>query len=222
MRESTQGDGSEAFWYIPGVEKARLYITLPQLSEDENTAFLAQFDTEDDAVRTIEVQETTSSLAGKIAAFIANDTNRVASFDPQVKMMVPVVMRFTLNITASVSYVDESSSSYDATATEALKSTIRRTVTEYLETVKSSGGVYVESEMVKRLHNNVPEIAVVHLPVATSAELFNMKTGRFVQLAVENRFSLDGAPEGSDLSKQITTNTTQYYSDDDLIIVNFI
>lgn len=166
------------------------------------------------SARVLEVSEITSNVATAIQDFIANDTNRVASFDPQVKMMVPVAMSFNMTVTTAVNYTNINSSNYDQAATESLIAKIKSSVIEYLEDVKQSGGVYIESEMVKRIHNEVPEVAVVHLPVETTAMLFDMKSGHFLESEVQNRFSLSGF---GDISRQITTNTLQYYTNENLI-----
>ena len=168
-------------------------------------------------VRSLTVKEITSDVAANVHEFITNDMNRVASFDPVVKMKVPVVMRFTLNINTNVSYAYDSPTNYnyDAEAAESIKSEIRRVIREYLQNTD----VYVESEMVQQLHTEVPMISVVHLPVSAEATFFNMNTGKNVHMTVRDKFSLDDAPVDSYLSRQITTNTIQYYTNDDLITI---
>ena len=204
-------------WLIPigaDQEPARLYLNLPTLTSDEEIAWRAEFDTAEGAIREVEVSEITASIARDLQSFLASDANRVASFDPQVKMMVPVVMSFNMRVTVNVTYVDDHAANYDPDATAALVASIKNAVIGYLEDVKHSDGAYIESELVKRIHNEVPEVSVVHLPVVTLATFFNMGTGRFVSVNVQNKFSLDEIPN---LSKQITTNTTQYYTDQSLI-----
>lgn len=168
------------------------------------------------ATRVLEVSEITANVAKEIQEFLANDTNRVASFDPQVKMMVPVAMSFGMHITTNVNYANIDSTNYDENATMSLIARIKKSVIEYLEDVKHSDGVYIESEMVKRIHNENSEVSVVHLPVDTRAMLFDMKSGRFLETEVQNRFSLSGFGE---VSRQITTNTLQYYTNENLISI---
>mgnify|MGYP007101825106 CR=1 FL=1 len=205
---------------VPGQDFENLQLVNPGTvsvidGDDYSSDSSSEEDEEEESstARTLIVHEITSGVAQSVQDFITSDSNRVVSFDPLVKMKVPVVMDFDISIVTNVNYAKKTSSSYDADATADLIADIRNVIKDYL----NEADVYIESEMVQRLHTEVPAISVVYLPVTANATFFNMKTGKNVHMAVRDQFSLDDAPAGSDLSRQITTNTTQYYTNDDLI-----
>ena len=167
-----------------------------------------------ETIRTVTVHEITSDVSQNVHAFITNDNNRVASYDPIVKMKVPVVMDFVLNIITNVSYVNGGAEYADLVAQ--LVDEIQTSVREYV----MNTSVYVESELVQHIHADVPSVAVVSLPLTANATFFNMKTGKNVHMSVRDRFSLESVRKPENLSEQITTNTIQYYTNADLITVN--
>lgn len=184
-------------WLIPGEQPLDIAAYFPVFPIEDDTA------EEPPTERTITVREITSHLPGEIAKFVFSADNRVASYDPQVKMKVPVIMRFDLSVM--------SDSTTDVTA-EAIKAA----VTSYVDSLHESGEVWVESEMIKHIHNVVPAVIAIRIPTTCTATFFDMGTSDYVTVQANNKFVLPPS------SKQITANTVQYYTAPEFITVSFI
>lgn len=132
------------------------------------------------------------------------DAQRVACYDPLVKSMHPVLLRLEL----AVCMLDPERDS---------AALIREAVTAYVTGLAGSGETWVESEMVAAVHGAVPNVHEVKLPTVCTATIFNPRTGRETSATVRSRFDL--AAFGPGLSRQISANTVQLYTDAALISV---
>ena len=177
-------------WLVPGVQPT-IRVVLPENLPES-------------ASRTVSVHEITSHVPELVHNFVHSEDNRVSSYDPQVKMMVPVVMDIRLKVVSS-SHSDE------------VTLGIKQAVISYVDGVSRSGAVWVESELVKAIHNEVPEVQAVYVPVSCRATLFDMGLGTENATLVNNEFTL---PPGT--SAQITTNTVQYYTNTSLVSVDYV
>ena len=177
-------------------------VTVTEIAEEEPE----QEEEESAAERTVTVTEYTSSLPARIQDFIYGSEHRVASYDPQLRMMVPVVMHFDLKVTCQGQAADR----------EQAEASIKKAVTDYIREISFSGAPWSESEMLNRIHEAVPSVYVVRVPVNCRTRWFDMDSSKFVEKSVNNTISF------SEGSRQITENTTQIYTDDSLITVEFV
>lgn len=133
------------------------------------------------------------------------EAGRVVCYDPLVKSMHPVVLRMEL----TVRLLDPKQDS---------AAPIREAAMAYVTDLAKTGAAWVESEMVAAIHQAVPNVHEVLLPTSCVATVFNPRTGRNVSAPVRSRFEVDRLGPG--LSRQISANTIQIYTDAALIAVN--
>lgn len=148
----------------------------------------------------------TSTTPGQIADFIRAQQQRVSNYDPRTKAMVPVILNIGLQVTASQ-------------ASKTLTKSIQDVILTYIKGLVASGNIWVESEMVSRVHENLSDVKKLALPTTCTATLFDPKSSSFKTASIQNAFSLDAFD--STISKQLTDNTIQLYSSRDNIAVTY-
>lgn len=141
-----------------------------------------------------------------IQEFVYSDSQRIVCYDPQVKHKYPVVMRFNFTITLVEEEYREDS------RTEATKA-----VVEYINGLARYNENYIESELITYIHQSVPNVKKVIVPLGCTATLFDPLHMCDNTIEVHNTFSISDFPE---MSKQISANTVQMYTDSTLITVN--
>lgn len=146
----------------------------------------------------------TDTSLGAIQEFVYADNQRIACYDPQVKHKFPVLLKFDVEVTL----INE-----DTTSRAAVSVSIQN----YIAEIAKSGSAYIESEMVKKIHDDVPNVSKVTLPVSCEATVFDPLSAGNITAPVSNTF--DTSIFGT-VSKQISLNTVQLYTDYSLITVS--
>lgn len=141
-----------------------------------------------------------------IQEFVYSDAQRIVCYDPQVKHKYPVVMKFNFTVTlVEEQYRDES------------RVQVNRAVVEYINGLAKYNENYIESELITYIHQSVSNVKKVIVPLGCTATLFDPLYMRDNTIEVHNTFSISDFPE---MSKQISANTVQMYTDSTLITVN--
>ena len=141
----------------------------------------------------------------EIHEFVYSETQRVACYDPMVKHMFPLLLYPTLNVEL-----------HDATIASARD--IKRSVCSYVKDIVQSGMPWIASNLVTAVHNEVPNVRKIHLPIPCTGVLYDPLTCEFLEIDVGNKFSVSDHLDAAH-SKQITSNTVQFYTDDSMIFV---
>ena len=141
-----------------------------------------------------------------IQEFVYSDDQRIVCYDPQVKHKFPVVMKFNFTITC----VEDS-------YLETTKSDVTQAIIDYINGLAEYGTNYVESELITYIHQNVSNVKKVIVPLGCTATLFDPLYCQYNTIDVHNTFSIDDFPA---MSKQISINTVQMYTDSTLITIN--
>lgn len=94
---------------------------------------------------------------------------------------------------------------------------VNRAVVEYINGLAKYNENYIESELITYIHQSVSNVKKVIVPLGCTATLFDPLYMRDNTIEVHNTFSISDFPE---MSKQISANTVQMYTDSTLITVN--
>lgn len=143
---------------------------------------------------------------GNIQDFVYSDEQRIVCYDPQVKHKYPVVMTFGVNLT----YVEESYA-------DDTKAAVTQAIIDYINGLSEYNEHYIESELITYIHQNVPNVKKVKVPLACTATVFDPLHMCNNTIEVFNTFDMADFPA---MSKQISANTVQMYTDSTLITVN--
>lgn len=142
-----------------------------------------------------------------IHTFVNSADQRVACYDPWVRHKFPIVARFKLRVLVG-------------DTTEDIEGRVKEVVESYVISLAKTGGTWSSSELVSAIHNAIPAVNKVYLPIEGTCELFDPKTCTTMQAELGNNFSVASFPKG--YSKQISENTVQFYTDKDLIEVEVV
>ena len=141
-----------------------------------------------------------------IQDFVYSDDQRVVCYDPQVKHKYPVVMTFGVNL----NYVEEAYA-------DATKTAVTKAIISYINGLSEYNERYIESELITFIHQNVPNVKKVKVPLACTATVFDPLHMCNYTIEVFNTFDISDFPA---MSKQVSVNTIQLYTDATLITVN--
>lgn len=167
-------------------------------SEEESTV-----DTELSST-TLTLSWLTDSTLQTIQDFVYSDDQRVACYDPQVKHKMPIVMEFQVEVTLT-------------NYTEGSEDDVKPIIVEYIDNLRVTEGVYVESELVHYIHENLSNVSTITVPLTCTATLFDPLTCEYHTVSVNNTF--DASVLYTGCSEQVSNNTVQFYTDEDLITV---
>jgi len=136
--------------------------------------------------------------------FVAHKDNRVGCYDPLVKEMFPIVWSGDVR-------VQFNPDSLITNTPEALLLSIEETLAKYINGLGVEDGLIV-STLISHLHTQHPEIKRVNTPLTLHYSIENPTNLAKVEGDTSSAFVL---PSG--LSRQVTLNTVQFYTDATLI-----
>jgi len=145
----------------------------------------------------------TDTVLEQVHAFVYSDSQRVTCYDPMVKHMFPLVLHINLDI----ALLDTSINS---------DNDIKKAVLDYISHIVVNNDPWVASELVSAIHVACPNVKKINLPLACTGHIFDPLTQETAVLEVGNRFTISADYTGTH-SRQITDNTVQFYSDENLI-----
>lgn len=144
----------------------------------------------------------TDSVVDAVHAFIYAEENRVVCYDPVVKTLFPVRLSGSLTLRVSVAL---------GQTLEEISASARAVVKNHINSIPP-GKTFILSDLIKEIHQKVPGLLHVVLPASVDYTLFDPLTLTDVSGTITDKFTLT---EG--ISKQISWNTLQFYTDSDLL-----
>jgi len=138
-----------------------------------------------------------------VSDFITSPGQRVSCYDPLAKAKHPVVLSFMFASTRPQEYLTP------------LETEIKTIVQEYIRSLRHQDN-YIESVLIEYLHSRLPALSGIKVPVNAEFLLFDEAVGRSVTGHCVSSFRV---PEVGSLSKQISANTIQFYTDSSFITV---
>ncbi|MCB5270533.1 MAG: hypothetical protein LHW56_01660 [Candidatus Cloacimonetes bacterium] len=144
----------------------------------------------------------TDSVVDSVHAFVYAEENRVVCYDPVVKTLFPVCLSGTLTLRVSVAL---------GQTLEEIAASARAVVKNHINTIPP-GSTLILSDLIKEIHQKVPGLLHVVLPATLSYSLFDPLSLTEVTGSISDKFAI---PES--LSKQISWNTLQFYTDSDFL-----
>lgn len=161
----------------------------------------------------VEFNYLTTTLLRTVHDFVYNTDQRIICYDPLVKHKFPLITSIDLSV-----ILEENSSEPDVVQS------IKNSVTAYVRSLAMSGKTFTQSEMVTKIHTDVPQVQKVVLPAGNTFELFDPLTVTWKLIestVIQGCFdaSVD-LPAG--ISEQISNNTIHFYTDDDHINITVV
>lgn len=136
--------------------------------------------------------------------FVTNKDNRVGCYDPLVKEMFPIIWSGDVRVQlAPESLIEESP--------EVLVERISDTLIAYINNLSIEEGLTI-STLISHLHRRHPEIREMITPLILQYSIEDPATTQLVEGGTSSKFTM---PYG--MSRQITYDTVQYYTDNTLI-----
>lgn len=157
----------------------------------------------------------TDPVLMQVSDFVRATGQRVVCYDPLVKHKIPLVLRPTLDIALASSL-----SGYTDDALAIISRRIREAATGYVTGLVKTGAPWVASELVATIHETVAEVHKIRLPVSCRGNLFDPLGGRVLHFDVPDKFSVSDIQDSH--SRQLSDNTVQLYTDEDLVTVNLL
>ena len=145
-----------------------------------------------------------SPVVNQIDDFVYSDDQRVMCYDPLVRHMFPVVLRFDITV------IRDSDSETEA---DEIKKAIAMTAVDY--TAEIDIAKWSASALIHQMHL-LTDIGFIKLPVSITASLQDPATGIIHTINITNKIDLEHFGE---LSRQISGNTVQPYTHEDFINV---
>lgn len=140
-----------------------------------------------------------------VVSLLTNPKNKVVCYDPLVKMMYVVKLAFNLSITRKSDYEEE----------DVVKG-IKTYTAKYLSEINKQNTLYKESEYIAYIHENVPGLDRVSVPLNITYTVFDSKAKTKVTGELPEFIE---APEFFITTPQFTNNTMQFYTNSDFITV---
>lgn len=147
----------------------------------------------------------TDNVLGQVHDFVNSESQRVACYDPLVKHAFIVLVYPKLRVELVDKKVD---------STRAIKAAVR----EYVDYLTQNAEPWVASELVASVHVRVPNVKKIYLPLECQGVIYDPLTQENHVLDIGNQFTI-GNEYTQGHSKQITDNTTQFYTDAAMIEV---
>ena len=156
------------------------------------------------------IQVLTDPVLKEIHDFVYDEAQRVACYDPMVKHMFPMIIKPTLHL----ELVDSEDEDVVANTID----TAKRITREYAAAVVKAGQPWICSELVTLIHDSDENVKKVHLPVECTGTIFDPESSAFIDVTINNKFSVDTYMDEPH-SRQVTSSTVQFYTDDDYITI---
>lgn len=164
----------------------------------------------------VELEILTDPALALVSGFVRANGQRVVCYDPLVKHKIPLVLGPVLDIS-----LVSSQSGYTDEDLAAISARIKDATTGYVSGLVKTGDPWVASELVAAIHKEVEEVHKIQLPVSCRGRLFDPLSGRVLHFDVTDKFSVVAGIQ-DDHSQQLSDNTVQLYTDEDLVTVNFL
>ncbi len=152
----------------------------------------------------VKIRYLSSPSVSPVSDFVFNSYQRVACYSPVIKALYPVCLNFELDINF---YPGEE---------KADKEEIKEEVVKFINNLEHKHP-YVQSRLIDHLHTKFPNIKRVHLPLL--GEYFFVDPDSHEEKSGElyDYFKIEDI-EG--LSKQVTSNTVEFFTHKDFIVIN--
>lgn len=153
----------------------------------------------------VRVSFVTNNYVQQVVNLLKDPDNKVVCYDPLVKMMYVVMLEFSLVIKKKNGY----------TFTEVEKG-IKDSTAKYLAFINKSDSLYKESEYIAYLHEHVPGLDRVSVPLNITYTVFDSKANS--ELSGELPDYVEASIFGVS-SAQFSNNTIQFYTVSEIVNV---
>lgn len=148
-----------------------------------------------------EVSYLYSPTVSRVHDYVTGNQNRVVCYSPVVKSLFPVVLLFNIDL------------SFKEGKLEDFEDKIKSEIVKFIYNYKHKEP-FVESRLVDHLHNEISEINRVLLPIGMKYRFLDPVELDYKESEFNDYLITENIP---DIGDMITSNTTEFYTHEDLI-----